>query len=204
MDWSGGLMPKKFEISTKYIPQINLFFNMSEVKLNSDENYVLSCIDGMTNIEELAKRYNIYLGSMLTTLEKLSNKGAVDFLRDQDLMDATAALYEEVVINPYDLSEDVELTRKEKKRVLALFQRLDRLNHYQLLDVVSDADREMIKKAYIAIYQRYVPKNWREKQLGTYHHKVDTIVRSLKEAYTILRSNSHRKRYDQKIGILKE
>lgn len=195
-------MKNKTIINVSHIPQVNRFVNMSELDLTPEEHQILSYIDGITSIDGLALRHSVMTNQMISTLQELSGKGVVDFLRAQDMQDATAALYEEVVINPYELSEEVDLTRKEKKRIIALYQRLDQLNYYQLLDVVTDADRSAIKQAFITVYKRFIPTDWRERDLGSYRHKVVTISTVLKEAYAVLHSKKHRLRYDQKLGLL--
>lgn len=182
----------------RLIPQLDLFLNLNEVELTEMEREVLSQVDGWASAEELAKRYKIPLAKEIAILKKLSGMGVINFLRKEDMIDTTAEIYQGVVLSPYALSEKVELSRKEKKRILALYQRMDNMDYYEMLGLGKEVEQTEIAQAYIEISSRYIPADWRSKKLGTFHHKLDSIVKFIEQAYFTLRDPELRAAYDRR------
>jgi tetratricopeptide (TPR) repeat protein len=94
-----------------------------------------------------------------------------------------------------DASLDLELELQQ--RILALHRRLDRLDHFQVLELDSGADRKAIKKAYFSFVGTFHPDRYYKKKIGHFTRKIERIFQRLTEAHDTLSDPDARKEYEQ-------
>lgn len=64
--------------------------------------------------------------------------------------------------------DDLDLTRDEQQTLLALWERRDRMTHFERLGVPPTADLAAIRRAYHDTCRRLHPDRYYGKRLGTY------------------------------------
>jgi hypothetical protein len=93
----------------------------------------------------------------------------------------SAALYD-----PAELEEACDLDLDRKKRILDLYYRLDELDHYALLGVPPDAEKDAIKTAYFRLVSVLHPDRYYGKDLGSFRAKLGRVFARLTEAHDLL------------------
>jgi curved DNA-binding protein CbpA/Tfp pilus assembly protein PilF len=99
--------------------------------------------------------------------------------------------------DPRDLEEDVEIDMEDRKRILAMFVRLEDLDHYALLAVARDCSTKDVKRAYFELASKFHPDKFFRKALGSFKSKMETIFGRITEAHDTLRNKERRAEYDQ-------
>lgn len=82
-----------------------------------------------------------------------------------------------------------------------MLQRFDRLREqdlYQVLDVVSTANPDEIRRAYYALAKKFHPDKFRQEELKS---KAEKVFAHITEAYSTLTNPETRKRYDEDQAI---
>ncbi len=104
----------------------------------------------------------------------------------------SAALYD-----PAELEEACDLDLDRKKRILDLYYRLDELDHYALLGVPPDAEKDAIKTAYFRLVSVLHPDRYYGKDLGSFRAKLGRVFARLTEAHDLLTRRRTRLAYDE-------
>ena len=102
--------------------------------------------------------------------------------------------------DPAELEEDVDLEMPVRQRVLDLFYRLDRLDHYGVLNVPASADKKAVKRAYFEYATAFHPDKYFRKKLGAFKLKMETIFGRATQAHDILTDKAKRAEYDAYLG----
>jgi len=108
----------------------------------------------------------------------------------------SAALYD-----PAELDEACDLDLDRKKRILDLYYRLDGLDHYALLEVRPDAEKDAIKTAYFRVVGVFHPDKYFGKQLGSFRAKLERVFSRLTEAHDVLTRRRTRQAYDEYLRL---
>ena len=183
--------------SRDIIPQPNHFINIKELDLSPREGHVLSCIDGKTSTVNLAQMCGVSQKELEQILKRLDYLDAIKYGNEGDINDDDA-IFAGVVLNPYDLAEEVELSHKQKKRILALFSQLELIDYYQILGVKKYATEMEIYLGYKSALKYYDPESYRGRELGSYYEKMLAIIDYVKSAYDTLKYRPTRIKYDRK------
>lgn len=96
--------------------------------------------------------------------------------------------------------ENIDLDAERRKWVLALYERIDVMTHYELLDVPRDADKKAIKRAYYALAAKLHPDRYFGKKLGPYKARMEALFGRLTTAFETLQSREQRAEYDESLG----
>ncbi len=199
-----------FEENRNAIPSFmdNPMLLFQKVSLTPEEGFIFSRIDGHLTIEEIEKISGMSRDRFIKILYGLYLIGLVDFSQSQD-----SSFYEEarknVLENIMEQSEAESetkvpvLTESQKefiKEVNELFEKLDQIDFYRLLDVARAEEFSYIKKNYYRLMKRYHPDRFTGKQFGEISGKLDGIVARLTEAFQTLKDEDSRKAYDLKLG----
>jgi curved DNA-binding protein CbpA len=107
--------------------------------------------------------------------------------------------WEDITLDPSELSETVDLDESTKKKILYLYRRLPTLTHFQLLQVDRRADARAIKKAYFSVSKDFHPDGFFRKNVGTFHAKIEAIFKRINLAYEVLSNEQKRKAYEATI-----
>lgn len=105
--------------------------------------------------------------------------------------------------DPKDRQEDVDLDAEQRRYVLELHSNLDRLTHYELLGVATDADKKTIKQAFYRLAGVLHPDRYFGKRLGSYRAKLEAIFTRVSFAAETLSNAQRREEYDAEIGVVR-
>lgn len=86
---------------------------------------------------------------------------------------------------------------EEQSRIVELYDRLDRLDHYTLLGVAATDDTKTIKRAYLAKAKAHHPDRFFRKDIGALRPKIEAIFAALTAAESTLSSKTKRAAYDE-------
>ncbi|MGB3051180.1 MAG: DnaJ domain-containing protein [Polyangiales bacterium] len=174
-------------MSEERIPRQIEGANAGAQSMSPQEAFVHSCVDGVLNIDDIADLTVLEPALVSESIERLISLGIVEWFGAK-LSSAPPAA---------QLIEDVEIDEALQEKILQAFKQADRLNHYELLGVVMDADRSEIRKAYFALSKTFHPDSYYGKRLGSFKAKMEVIFRKVTDAYEALGRQQKREAYDR-------
>ncbi|MGB5373423.1 MAG: DnaJ domain-containing protein [Polyangiales bacterium] len=151
------------------------------------EAFVHSCIDGVLNVDDIADLTVLEPALVSEAIERLISFGLVEWVGAKVSSAPPAA----------PLIEDVEIDDALREKILQTFKRADRLNHYELLGVGTDAERSEIRKAYFALSKTFHPDSYYGKRLGSFKAQMEVIFRKVTDAYEVIGRQQKREAYDR-------
>jgi curved DNA-binding protein CbpA len=151
------------------------------------EAFVHSCIDGVLNVDDIADLTVLEPALVSEAIERLISSGLVEWVRGKVSSAPPAA----------QLIEDVEIDEALQETIVQTFKRADRLNHYELLGVATDAERSEIRKAYFALSKTFHPDSYYGKRLGSFKGQMEVIFRKVTDAYEVIGRQQKREAYDR-------
>jgi len=155
--------------------------------MSPQEAFVHSCIDGVLNVDDIADLTVLEPALVSEAIERLISFGLVEWVGAKVSSAPPAA----------QLIEDVEIDEAFQKKILQTFKRADRLNHYELLGVATDAERSEIRKAYFALSKTFHPDSYYGKRLGSFKAQMEVIFRKVTDAYEVIGRQQKREAYDR-------
>jgi len=158
--------------------------------MSPQEAFVHSCIDGVLNVHDIADLTVLEPTLVSESIERLIEKGIVEWLGAKVSSAPPAA----------QLIEDVEIDEALQQEIVRTFHRADKLNHYELLGVAMGADRAEIRAAYFALSKTFHPDSYYGKRLGSFKAQMEVIFRKVTDAYEVLGRNKKREAYDRYLG----
>jgi curved DNA-binding protein CbpA len=185
------------------------------IRLTPTDGFVLSRVDGTTTEHDLVATTGLPGDEVQASLGKLESLGLISYepaAPPASDPDATAR-YPAVAapeppplapLSPEDeaaLAEEVDIDPDMRRRVLALYPTLERLDHYALLGVKPDADKKQIKRAYFDLAAKFHPDRYFRKRLGSFKPKMEVVFGRITLAHDTLTDKARRAEYD---GYLEE
>jgi curved DNA-binding protein CbpA len=184
--------------------------------------FVVSRVDGTTNVAEIAEETGKTLEEVSELLERLATLGAVVFeepprsperrvtvppvarpsgsLRVGPIVETTGAGELKhpaaALYDPAELEEGVEIDLARRRQILDLYYRLDQLDHYQLFGIDPSADKKTIKAAYFEVVNVFHPDRYFGKKVGSFKPKLEKVFARLSESYDVLSRSQSRSEYD--------
>lgn len=98
------------------------------------------------------------------------------------------------------LRDDVDLTRDEQQRLLALWHGRDRMTHFERLGVAPTADVATIRRAYHDTCRRLHPDRYYGKRLGVYAAILAELFDRARVAHDTLVEPRRRAQYLARLG----
>lgn len=186
------------------------------------EAFVVSRIDGATNVSDIAEETGKSPEEVLLLVERLVALGAVSLdepprsqerrhspgpaprpsgaFRVGPIVETTAVGDQKhpaaSLYDPSELDEAVDIDLPRRRRILDFYYRLDQLDHYELFGVAANADKKAIKAAYFEIVNVFHPDRYFGKNVGSFKSKLEKVFARLTESYDVLSRNSSRAEYD--------
>ena len=225
-------LPVAFRVASlppSRLPRLVEGIDLRALPIGPAEAFVLSHVDGATNESEIADESGIDPTQVATTLEALARLGAIQFvsaapteslrpprpssrtsgtLRIGPIIEASASAEQQhpaaALYDPRELEEAADLEPERKRVILDTFYRLDRVTHYQLLQVEPAADKRAIKNAYFQIVNVFHPDRYFGKSLGSFKPKLERVFTRLTEAHDALTRSGPRAEYDAYLASLKK
>ncbi len=195
------------------IPKLAEGLALTSLPLGPMEGYVLSRIDGRTDLATLGSMIGLGESELFAIIEKLRGLGAVQLPGDGPRRTASgigpavsvpqtparaapAASARASKWDPAELESPSDLDVELRRRVLDTFHQLAELDHYELLGVPRAADRKAIKSAYYALAATFHTDRYFGKQLGAFKPKMEQIFGAITQAHDALTHKSRREEYD--------
>lgn len=211
------------------LPRLVEGIDLRALPIGPAEAFVLSHVDGATNESEIADESGIDPAHVAATLETLARLGAIQFvmaapteslrpprpssrtsgtLRIGPIIEASASAEPHhpaaALYDPRELEEAADLEPERKRVILDTYYRLDRVTHYQLLQVDPSADKRAIKNAYFQVVNVFHPDRYFGKSLGSFKPKLERVFARLTEAHDALTRPGPRAEYDAYLASLKK
>lgn len=155
--------------------------------MSPQEAFVHSCIDGVLNVDDIADLTVLAPALVAESIERMISLGLVEWVKAKVSSAPPAA----------QLVEDVEIDEALQEKILQTFKQADRLNHYELLGVATDADRAAIRKAYFALSKTFHPDAYYGKRLGSFKAQMEVVFRKMTDAYEVIGRQQKRDAYDR-------
>ncbi len=200
------------------IPGVDIY----SLPISSTEAFVMSRIDGVSSIEDLAFSCGISMKEVERVVTRLVELGAVGWVGEdrsteksdrpetnaresQDLQrpseaetdtkttETVSAEFEHVA----ELEQDIDLSIDRQKEILEAFYRIDKQNHYQALGVSQDAGKQEIRAAYFDLSKRFHTDSVFGKRLGRFKSKMEAVFKRITQAYEVLGKKKKRRDYDE-------
>ena len=156
--------------------------------MGPQDAFVYSCVDGVLNVDDIADLTVLSPDDTVASIERLIDLGLVEWSQPK------VSLVPPPTAEP---ARDVELDEEVQARIQDMFHRADRLNHYELLGVPIDAQRDEIRKAYFALSKVFHPDAYYGKRLGPFKAKMEVVFRKVTDAYEAVGRPKKREAYDR-------
>jgi curved DNA-binding protein CbpA len=163
--------------------------------LAPQEAYVLSRIDGLSDIDSLLTIAGSSRGTAAKMLYALLSCGLIEWKTDggegRASVGSVATLNVEVTSEPPKSTPGhAELVRKTRRRI-------DWLSHYELLGVGREASPDEIRRAYLEKSRLFHPDLRHRPDLATFEKELTAVFERLKTAHDTLADPDARAEYDR-------
>lgn len=204
------------------LPRLLPGTDLRGLPLSPAEAFVVSRIDGATNVAEIAEETGKSVEEVQELLERLVALGAIALdepprsperraspapaprpsggFRLNPIVETRAA--PEVthpaasLYNPAELDEAVDIDLPRRRQILDLYYRVDSLTHYELFGIDQTADKKAVKSAYFEVVNVFHPDRYFGKNVGSFKSKLEKVFARLTTAYDVLSRNASRQEYD--------
>lgn len=168
----------------------------ASIKLSAEEGFVLSRIDGRTNIAQLVLLVPFDTEVTVVILKQLVKLGAIEIPGADISVPLPSLAPEKPVQTAGDsLLDGLEITAEQARRVDEFFAALERKDAFELLEVTRDADKREIKRAYFKLSKEFHPDRFFNKNIGPYRERLSKIFQSIKNAFELLSDDARRNAY---------
>ena len=213
------------------LPHLVDGIDLRALPIGPAEAFVLSRVDGVTSVLEIAEAAGLDLSAVAATLGALTRLGAVRFddpapapgdsarvmrpaarvsgsMRIGPIIEASGQVEPHhpaaALYDPRELDEAVDLEPERKRVILEAFYHMGAATHYQLLKVDPNADKRAIKAAYYEVVNVFHPDRYFGKNLGSFKPKIERVFAKLTEAYDAITRPGPRAEYDAYLASLKK
>lgn len=94
------------------------------------------------------------------------------------------------------MAEEIDLEPNLRAELLSLHRTLDRVDHYSLLGLKRDADKQTTKRAYFELAAKFHPDRYFRKRLGTFKIRMEAVFSRLTLALETLSVPEKKAEYD--------
>jgi curved DNA-binding protein CbpA len=204
------------------LPRLLPGTDLRGLPLSPTEAFVVSRVDGVTSVAEIAEETGKPLAEVVALLERLVALGALTLNEparspERRVSPAPAprpsgafrvgpivetSVKSDVkhpaasLYDPAELDEAVDIDLPRRRQILDLYYHLDQLTHYQLFGVEPSADKKAIKAAYFEVVNVFHPDRYFGKNVGSFRPKLEKVFARLTESYNVLSRNQSRSEYD--------
>jgi curved DNA-binding protein CbpA len=166
--------------------------------LSLEEGFLVSRVDGRTPVDQIAVLMGKSVDETQRLVERLTKAGVLMTGAEAPASTAPAEdPYEGFDFDARDLSEPVDLSEDERKKILYTHAHLDEWTYYKLLGVRWRDDAKAVKRAYFERSKEWHPDRFRRPQLGSYKERLDDIFRAVRDAYAVLSDPKRKAEYDR-------
>lgn len=96
------------------------------------------------------------------------------------------------------LDEEVELTPRQRVRVLVMRRKLAGADHFAVLGVSADTDKRALRRAYFQLSKEFHPDRYYGKHTGSFGPWLAKIFERITEAHEVLSDDKRREEYQRR------
>jgi tetratricopeptide (TPR) repeat protein len=187
------------------------FDPMGASGLTNESYFVLSRVDGRASLKDLILMTGFPVDKAVSILAQLRDLGALMLpgedpeqlrkKREEAAASRTETLELDLAILADDersaLDEEVALSDQERRRVLAMRQRIrNGVDFFAVLGVSQAADKRTVKRAYFKLSKEFHPDRFYGKETGPFGDWLTEIFDTLSKAYDTLSDRDARAKYE--------
>lgn len=179
---------------------------LTQLPLNAVEGFLLSRVDGLTNVDMLGTLCGMPPEQVLKAVRRLLALDAVHIKgrpRVQSSAPRAAPTTPSQAPPPALVTERpreaVDLSDESQERIFAAYKKLAQSDYYTLLQIAVGATDDQIRAGYFEFSKAFHPDRYYGKRLGSYKAMLDTLFRMGKTAYETLSDQTQRARYDRSL-----
>ena len=169
------------------VPQLVEGADVRAHDVSGQDAFVHSCVDGVLNVEDIADVTVLSPDEVRSSIARLIDLEVVEWLTSK----VSSVPPETGVVGDLEIDEELQ------QRIHDMYHRADKLNHYDLLGVAVDADRNEIRKAYFRLSKTFHPDAYFGKKLGPFKAQMEVIFRKVTDAYEAVGRPKKREAYDR-------
>ncbi len=180
----------------------------ASVSLDAREGFVLSRVDGRSDVDTLSDVTGFGPAEVIEVLTKLSSLELIDWskggvLTVQESTPAPQASVAKKIDTKQAerdklLAESGDLSRAERLHILVLERDLLVRNHWDILALSGVPTRSDVKKAYFSRSKKFHPDSYFGRDTGSFRPKIAAVFAGIKEAYDVLGNDKSRREYEAK------
>lgn len=168
------------------IPVLNSEVNLTQMKLEPIDGYILSRLDGASSVGLLADVVAMPAEQLYSRLNRLSAQGAMSW---KDASQSAEVPLEKAQVN---------LSADERTQIISAEKLTASYTHWELLGVDEVCEPAFLKQRWFAVSRLYHPDRFFGRELGGYQDRLDVIFQRVKDAYAILQDPQRRAEYAKK------
>ena len=165
------------------VPVLESGVDLTGMKLEPIDGYILSRLDGVSSVGVLADVVAMPADQLYTRLSRLSVQGAMAWKKAAP---SPAARPER---------EQVDLTPDERTQIISAEKLVSSYTYWELLGVGEACDAAQLKQRWFAVSRLYHPDRFFGRQLGDYQERLDFIFQQVRAAYETLQDPSKKGEY---------
>lgn len=190
-------------ISAHSIPILLRFPEPGEVTLSASEAFLLSRIDGVSDVATLVSLCALTLDQGLAHLRALQRQGFVGFKAARPVKNGGEKRTS--ILSQLD-DEDRQavgsaIPRAQRQKIRLLAEQIADLSYYQVLGVPRTGSAEAVKKAYLGLSKEMHPDRYFGKEIGDYKALLDKIFSQVNKAHEVLGDREKRAHYDHTLKL---
>jgi len=165
------------------IPVLSSDVNLTKMKLEPIDGYILSRIDGVSSVAVLSDVVAMPPEQLYSRLNRLKAQGAMTWKKIEG--------------KPVQVSAQgkVDLTADERTQIISAEKLTLSNTYWELLGVDSACEPAALKQRWFAVSRLYHPDRFFGRELGDYQERLDLIFQRVKEAYAVLQDPVRRAEY---------
>lgn len=165
------------------VPVLKSDANLTQMKLEPIDGYILSRIDGVSSVGVLADVVAMPAEQLYNRLSRLNAQGAMSWKQSLSRPAARVARAE------------VDLTPDERTQVISAEKLVSSYTYWELLGIGADCDAARLKQSWFAVSRLYHPDRFFGRELGDYQERLDFIFQQVKAAYETLQDPVKKEEY---------
>ncbi|MGC8578919.1 MAG: J domain-containing protein [bacterium] len=168
----------------KGVPKLNPDLSYNSLNLTPVEGYLLSRIDGVSSVEDIASTSGLPFDQAIEIVKSLWNKKvfSIDGIEVQE--------------TGSEKQNNIALTQEERVNIEKMLELVENGNYYQMLSVPLNVKPSEVKIRFFELSKVYHPDRYFKKDIGIYRDKLNTIFKKLSEAYEVLYDPNKKRLYD--------